>query len=1096
MKFSMGQKISAGFGLALLILSVVSVVSYRAMTRFVQEAGWVEQSWRTLKELDDVPDRLRAAELRQRNYLLTGDESELELYRVAVGTIKQEIEDLHRVTGDNLNHRQRLDTLEPLVAKAVAELKETIDLRRNSGATVAWQRALEGQSKQVINDISQVISEMEGEEKELLKTRQETRDATAQGMTFLVLLRNFLALMFVAVAGLVVYRDFAARNRTEEALRKSEERYRSLVETAKDVIFTVSVEGTFTSFNPAFETVTDWSRAEWLGKSFVPFVHPDDASLALEIFHRLLQGEMPPLSELRVLFKSGKTRVWEFTSAPQFQGETVESVLVIARDVTERKQVEAALRESETRFRAIFEGAAIGIALADMQGRFVRSNPALREMVGYSEEELRGMPFTNFTHPDDTAIDWNLFQELAEGKRDYYQREERCLRKDGGVVWIRLTVSFTRGASGEPQFAVGMIENISERKRAEEVLQESQERYRSIIETAQDAFISIDTNGVITDWNHQAETTFGWSRAEVMRRPLAETIIPPQYREAHSYGLQRFLTTGEGPVLNKRIELTATHHDGHEFPVEVTIWPVRRGVDYTFNAFVRDISERQAVERMKDEFVSVVSHELRTPLTSIRGALGLLTSGLVGTLPERGQRMLEIAVNNTDRLVRLINDILDIERIQSGQVTMQRQLCDAAPLLIQATEEMQAMAEKAGVILSMSSHSIPLWADPDRIVQTLTNLVSNAIKFSPEGGRVWLTVTRHGEEAVFAVKDQGRGIPSDKLESVFERFQQVDASDSRKKGGTGLGLAICRSIVQQHGGRIWVESALGEGSTFYFTLPVWKEAEQGTPEPEGQPLVLACDDDPSVLEVVQTILEQRGYQVVTVTSGQEAVKQAAAQQPAVILLDLLMPQMNGWETMAALKNRGDTRDIPIIIFSILPPQETKVSQPDFVDWVHKSSGEVALFQALRRALEERARVARVLVVEDDRDLAKVLVAMFQRHGIETVYAHTGREAVRVCERLEPDLLVLDLILPDGDGFMVADWLKQHDRLRQMPLVVYSAKDLDGEERERLQLGHTAFFTKGRITPEEFEQRVLGLLDRIVPNKRGSLYGHNQADSGH
>jgi len=261
----------------------------------------------------------------------------------------------------------------------------------------------------------------------------------------------------------------------------------------------------------------------------------------------------------------------------------------------------------------------------------------------------------------------------------------------------------------------------------------------------------------------------------------------------------------------------------------------------------RDITERQIVERMKDEFISVVTHELRTPLTSIHGSLGMLASGLLSTQPEKSQRLLEIAVDSTERLVRLINDILDVERIESGKVTMAKLSCNAADLMAQAADTMQAMADKAGVTLSVSTVSAQLWADPDRIIQTLTNLLSNGIKFSSRGDTVWLSaeitaaeeqrcrgelnstfspahpLTRspaNMKQILFKVKDQGRGIPADKLETIFERFQQVDVSDSRNSEGTGLGLAICRSIVQQHGGRIWVESTLGEGSTFYFTLPL------------------------------------------------------------------------------------------------------------------------------------------------------------------------------------------------------------------------------------------------------------------------------------
>jgi signal transduction histidine kinase len=202
---------------------------------------------------------------------------------------------------------------------------------------------------------------------------------------------------------------------------------------------------------------------------------------------------------------------------------------------------------------------------------------------------------------------------------------------------------------------------------------------------------------------------------------------------------------------------------------------------------------------------------------------------MIGSLSEKGRRMLEIAVNNTDRLVRLINDILDIERMQSGKVIMRRQLCNAAGLLTQAVEEMQSMADKAGITLTVAPQPLPLWADPDRIMQTLTNLLSNAIKFSTTGSTVWVSMAQQGEEAVFTVRDQGRGIPANKLETVFERFQQVDSSDSRRKGGTGLGLAICRNIVRQHGGQIWAESRLGEGSTFSFTLPLPKEGHLPSP---------------------------------------------------------------------------------------------------------------------------------------------------------------------------------------------------------------------------------------------------------------------------
>ncbi|HLI30466.1 MAG TPA: ATP-binding protein, partial [Terriglobia bacterium] len=234
----------------------------------------------------------------------------------------------------------------------------------------------------------------------------------------------------------------------------------------------------------------------------------------------------------------------------------------------------------------------------------------------------------------------------------------------------------------------------------------------------------------------------------------------------------------------------------------------------------RDVTERRATERMKDEFISVVSHELRTPLAAIRGSLGLLSSGKLCHNQSACQRMAAVGVANADRLVRLVNDILDLERIESGRVTMEKKLYDSADLMEEAIELMRVTADAQGVRLMTEPFSASIRVDPDRITQVLINLLGNAIKFSVRGSEVRLTAARCDGEIVFEVADHGRGIPATKLSSIFERFQQVDASDSREKGGTGLGLAICRTIVAQHGGRIWVESTLGQGSRFFFSLPL------------------------------------------------------------------------------------------------------------------------------------------------------------------------------------------------------------------------------------------------------------------------------------
>ncbi|MEH2116135.1 response regulator [Nostoc sp.] len=363
---------------------------------------------------------------------------------------------------------------------------------------------------------------------------------------------------------------------------------------------------------------------------------------------------------------------------------------------------------------------------------------------------------------------------------------------------------------------------LDERQRTQGELRFSQARFARILDIADDAIISINGFQSITLFNQGAEKIFGYSAQEVIGKGL-DLLLPQRFFQVHR---QHVVDFGQSPNVARRMgerrEIYGRRKDGTEFPAEASISKIDMSEEMFYTVILRDITERKQIERMKDEFVSVVSHELRTPLTSIHGSLGMLASGLLPTDSEQGKRLLQIATDSSERLVRLINDILDIERIESGKAKMEPEICNVVDLIVQAVNVMQPLADKAGVKVSISALSGQVWADSDRIVQTLTNLLSNAIKFSSVGSTVCLGAQQQGDEVLLTVKDTGRGIPTDKLESIFERFQQVDSSDSRNHDGTGLGLAICKSIMQQHGGRIWAESVLGEGSTFYVTLPLFE----------------------------------------------------------------------------------------------------------------------------------------------------------------------------------------------------------------------------------------------------------------------------------
>ena len=319
--------------------------------------------------------------------------------------------------------------------------------------------------------------------------------------------------------------------------------------------------------------------------------------------------------------------------------------------------------------------------------------------------------------------------------------------------------------------------------------------------------------GQILEVNKSFLLMSAYQEAEVIGHKINQ-FYSPATLESYHQALQK--CQSQGFVRNQELEFRTK--SGQIKTILLSLELIDLGGIQCTLQIMNDITERK---RLENEFISLVSHELRTPMTSTIGALDLLNSGQLGTLSDRGQKILNVAIRNSERLIRLVNDILDLERMKSGKITIEPVLCNLQSLLVQATETMQAMAEKAQVKLLLESCTISMRIDPDRILQTLTNLLSNGIKFTEPGGTVKLTANLVNSDLChIVVEDTGRGIPADKLESIFERFHQVDASDSRSKGGTGLGLAICRHIIEQHQGKIWVESILGTGSTFHIYLPV------------------------------------------------------------------------------------------------------------------------------------------------------------------------------------------------------------------------------------------------------------------------------------
>jgi PAS domain S-box-containing protein len=501
-------------------------------------------------------------------------------------------------------------------------------------------------------------------------------------------------------------------------------------------------------------------------------------------------------------------------------------------ELSERKQAEAILQEREAMLRASGDNLPKGYIyqcsyepegvsytyisagverLLGLKPGEVMQNPQLLRIVRFEEDVVAAMQVVREAIKTETAFELQMRNRTADGKIQWsWIRETPRRLADDRVVWDGIEV------------------DITDFKQTEAALRASEEQFRRAFDDAPIGVSLISQTGRYLKVNTCYCNLLGYTEIELLSLTFQDITYPGDLEVE----LEKFQQMVAGEISDFQLTKQYVTKQGAIVPVLLNAAPVRDqdGQLLYVVAHIQDIRDRLKVEQMKDEFISIVSHELRTPLTSIRGALGILGSGVFADRPEKAQHMLNIAINNSDRLVALVNDILTLERLKSGKVELVIAPCRVDELMQQSIDSVQAIADQSNIMISCTSIAETLWVDSGTVVQTLTNLLSNAIKFSASGYTVWLKAESADENQfstphlLFSIKDQGRGIPEDKLNVIFEEFQQVDVSDSREKGGTGLGLTICKKIVQQHGGKIWVESILGEGSTFYVALPLMGKA--------------------------------------------------------------------------------------------------------------------------------------------------------------------------------------------------------------------------------------------------------------------------------
>jgi len=760
------------------------------------------------------------------------------------------------------------------------------------------------------------------------------------------------------------------------------------------------------------------------------YVNPADRQLLAEPLEREGRADNV-LLELR--HPAGGT-FWARASARLVEWEGEPAVLTVFDDISEELAAERALRESEQRLaaqsnalmtlttrqadredefadrlRGILEVAASTLNVERVSmWRFDAGREAIhciglyRQASGRHEagaELLRrdypayfaAIELERVISADDAPTDSRTAEFV-----DSYLEPERIgamldvpLRQSGVVSGV-FCVEHVGGARAwtidEQNFAVSTANLIAvavadqDRREARARVAESEVRARLILDTAHDAFVGMDTAGRIVTWNAQAERTFGWSRDEVMGRSLADTIIPMAYREAHNNGMQRFLATGEAPVVNKRLELRGLHRAGHDFPVEITITsPMRRENGFFFGAFLRDISDRQerddqlrrardkaeAATRAKSEFLANMSHELRTPLNGVIGYSQLLQRDR--SLSGSQQEALEAIAQCGAHLLDLINDVLDLSKIEAGFVDIEASVTDLGQLTTDLRHMVGDSARRKGVVLSMlAAADVPrrVVLDGRHLRQVLLNLLGNAVKFTAEG-EVRLGIAR-GEDGqlAFEVSDTGVGIEPEAVTEIFDAFTQTKAGAAA--GGTGLGLTISQHLLRRMGGELQVESTPGRGSRFFFSLPLVPAPDEAVSDGQsvGEPpldarlapgqhvTALVVDDSTVSRRILASLLESAGLKVITATGGIEAISLATMHHPDVIFMDVKMADLDGFSSTRRLAADPGTARIPVIAVTASALGDTRQLAADAgcAAYVPKPVRAEAVFAALQTHL--------------------------------------------------------------------------------------------------------------------------------------------------
>jgi hypothetical protein len=625
-----------------------------------------------------------------------------------------------------------------------------------------------------------------------------------------------------------VSRDITERKKLEQEIRETKDHLESILNAAPDMIHVISPDMKIISRNSASKKLFPQIRE---GDYCYEDLHKRDRACPHCGVIKVFKDGKKHEHESTITLPDGKKIVVHSTSAPVFDGKgRIIAAVEILRDITERKRAEEALQESEEKYRDLYDNAPDMYHSLDKNGIIIDCNETEARMLGYKKEEIIGRPFTDFLTEESKRLFERDFPRLNEEKV-LLNLEREFIRKDGTTFIASLNVFSELDENGRLIRTKTIARDITELKKAEKALRESEEKYHTLVEKGNDGIIIIQ-DGLLRFANSKIVEVTGFSLEEVLGKSFAD-FVSPEYR---GVVVDRYKKRMSGEEVPNRYEIEILSKDGGKIPVEINASVIEYEGRPADMAIIRDITERKKAEdelkeayeklkeldKMKDDFLGTVTHELRTPLTSIMGSLDLILDKKTGKLGEEQRNLLSIAEKESLRLNSLIGDLLDLTRTEDRLRKLSFERLSLEKVINNAIEEMEILAEKRHISIQkhVQEDLPPIIGDEKQLKRAITNLLNNAVKFNREKGKIKVEARRKEDFIEVSVEDTGIGIPKKDIDKVFDKFYRVDIGITRRYGGTGLGLAIVKRIVEAHGGKVWAESEVGKGSTFTFTLPV------------------------------------------------------------------------------------------------------------------------------------------------------------------------------------------------------------------------------------------------------------------------------------